>query len=80
MKELSCPLILLVLCIVGIVFTLTSCATYTVRIPIGSNEQYGAVDVGVTYYPPRDFSERLHDFLPANPFRPTSHDGKAALQ
>jgi len=55
MKELSCPLILLVLCIVGLL--LTGCATYKVRVPLGADEKFGAVDVGVTYYPPRDFAQ-----------------------
>lgn len=56
------PFTLLVLCILGLLLTASGCATYKVRVPFGSDEQYGAVDIGVTYYPPRDFTARLHDW------------------
>ena len=81
------PFILLVICIIGLWLT-AGCATVKVRVPIGANEQFGAVEIGTTYFPPRNYQQRLYDLpalvpswvrLPENPFRPKSSDGKSIM-
>ena len=51
MKELSCPLVLLVLCIIGLLLTLPGCVS--MDIPLGESGKYGRVSVGC--FPPADF-------------------------
>jgi hypothetical protein len=46
------PFALLGLCLLGLL--LSACATYTVRVPLGANEAYGAAEIGLTYYPPQE--------------------------
>jgi len=66
----------------AILLSLPACATVKVRVPLGAEERYGAIDVGMTYYPPRDFEKQFYDLssslpsklptwvkLPENPFR-----------
>ena len=78
MKIIS-PYILFVICIIGLWLT-AGCATFKVRVPLGADEQFGAVEIGTTYFPPTNY-QRLYDLpalvpawvkIPANPFRPAS--------
>ena len=86
MKIIS-PYIILVLCIIGLWLT-AGCATYKVRVPLGADEKFGAVEIGTTYFPPRDY-QRLYDLpailppwvkIPKNPFRPSTADGKSVTR
>ena len=53
------PIVVLAICVAGLL--LTSCATVKVRVPLGEEEKFGAIDFGMTYYPPRDFEQKLYD-------------------
>jgi len=54
------PFILFVICLLGLWLT-AGCATFKVRVPLGADEKYGAAEIGLTYFPPRDFTA-IYDY------------------